>query len=82
MSLRRALAELDPIGLATAFDTSFDETGIMVDRLADGFRALAGLTDRLQVRIREELDDEEARTHATLGAVLVHARARGIRHRR
>lgn len=56
-----------------AFDksTSFEETGVMVDLLADDFPALAGLLDRLRTRIGEELTDEVACTHAVLGGTLV-----------
>ena len=77
MALRRELQGLDRIRVEAAFDGAFDkcisceETGVMVDQLADGFPALAGLVDRLRARIGEELADERARTHAVLGGVLV-----------
>jgi hypothetical protein len=54
------LASLESGLLAAAFDkcTSFEETGVMVDQLADDFPALAGLSERLRIRMREELEDE------------------------
>ena len=77
MSLRRKLEGLDRARAEAAFDgafdkaTNFEETGVMVDRLADDFPALAGLLDRLRARIGEELANEQARTHAVLGGALV-----------
>jgi hypothetical protein len=77
MGLRRELEGLDPARIEAAFDgafdkcTSFEETGVMVDRLADAFPALACLLDRLGARIGEEQADEQARTQAVLGGALV-----------
>lgn len=77
MSLRRALAALDRGRVERCFEgafdkcTSFEETGVMIDALADNFPALVGLVERLRVRIGDELDDEAARTHVVLGGVLV-----------
>jgi hypothetical protein len=77
MSLRRELEALDRSRVEAAFDgafdkcTSFEESGVMVDRLADDFPALAALVERLQARIAEEVDDHRAGIHVTLGAALV-----------
>lgn len=77
MSLRRELERLDRTRVGAAFDgafdkaTNFEETGVMVDRLADDFPALAALLERLRARIGEELADERARSHAVLGGALV-----------
>lgn len=77
MSLREELEGLDRARVEAAFDgafdksTSFEESGVMVDQLADNFRALVGLLDRLRARIGEELADEQARNHAVLGGALV-----------
>ena len=92
MSLRRELDGLDRARVEAAFDgafdkcTSFEETGVMVDQLADEFPALAGLLVRLEARIGDELTGETARRHAVLGGALIllalaeHAKAEDMRH--
>ena len=76
MGLRRELERLEPGRGEAAFDgafdkcTSFEETGVMVDRLTDDFPALAALLERLRYRITEEVADEQARTWAVLGGAL------------
>lgn len=77
VSFLRALADLDPARMGVAFDgafdkcTSFEETGVMVDQLANQFPGLVELVNRLQIRVIEELDDESAQTHAVLGGAMV-----------
>lgn len=72
----RALAALDASAardaLAGVFDklTSFEEAGVMVDELADGFSALSAVTTELAVRIGEETDDEHVRKHMVLGCAI------------
>ena len=91
MSLRQELEALHPGRAEAAFDgafdkcTSFEETRVMVDRLADDFAALAAMLERLRARIADEVADEQARAHVVLGGVLVllalveHATAESMR---
>ncbi len=77
MTLRDELEALDPNRIMAALDgafdkcTSFDETGTLVDQLVDQFPALSGLIYRLEARIVEETDDEQAHRHVVYGGVFV-----------
>jgi hypothetical protein len=76
MTLRRELTSLNPSLMEVAFDgafdkcASFDESGVMVDQLADDFPALAALVRRMQARIGEELAGEASRAYVVLGGAL------------
>jgi hypothetical protein len=77
VTLRDELDALDAARFCAAFDgvfdkcTSFEETGVMVDLLAEGFPAADALISHLRLRVAEELDDETARLYCVLGAALV-----------